>query len=757
MIEERKQHPAPMRIELATSESEGGGYLSWADPQQVIACVAAPHPADTFGRFIEPRLADLDRGPAPTRAADSPQLPPRVMTLLDRIRQVHVRLYRENRSAPRDTRTAHMSVALVEESRVFFVKGTPCSIFIVREGGATLAFANGSDTVFPALGESERLPLSVTSVEVLPHDVVVLLVAEGGQAPDRVAIAQAFQQSADLKRACDGLVGLLGLASTGVGVVAMRFVPIGAASDSGVDGSDVIEDLERELARRFPGTARAAAPAPAAGPAQAAAPAPGAGPMAPNPSAPTQNEVPLPAFLEELDPSPASGPRPGPGRPASAEEASMPLPAFLEEAGKAPPVELPAELIAMTERTAGDIAAPPAGGPPESKGHGGHGGPSEPPHGHGPAGPELPPPPRRKTMTAWAVSFGIVLTLLIGVIAIPRGVRLWRGSPAASCSLRVDPTPPARGIYVDGIDMRTGSPAVLEGLTAGQHTVRMDLGAFGLLEENVRLRAGETVDLRPRAFGILEVSATETREGARAWIPGRAPQRIPCRFDSIPVGPQDLFYEDGKIPLFQRQVTIRAGETLRVRIPNAIPSGRAMLRIESWRLEEGHGLVESSGDSLYIDGVYLAGTPWEGLVDPGLHGVRITGPDGLQWTEVVDLASGCCQVIAPRFGLDSWPQIEHREPGRVVARGPLLLTATIRIRDAETVVNPRLHLPGLDAAVRDLPLSPVDGEEGVYVAIVDPNYLPHGRPMQYFFTVRSGEGTVVSSELYQLVLVSEIS
>jgi hypothetical protein len=76
------------------------------------------------------------------------------------------------------------------------------------------------------------------------------------QTPDRHAVARAFQETPDLKRACYGLVALLGLQSAGVGAVAMRFVPVGASAEDALDGNDVIEDLERELARRLADTPR---------------------------------------------------------------------------------------------------------------------------------------------------------------------------------------------------------------------------------------------------------------------------------------------------------------------------------------------------------------------------------------------------------------------------------------------------------------------------------------------------------------------
>jgi hypothetical protein len=113
--------------------------------------------------------------------------------------------------------------------------------------------------------------------------------------------------------------------------------------------------------------------------------------------------------------------------------------------------------------------------------------------------------------------------------------------------------------------------------------------------------------------------------------------------------------------------------------------------------------------------------------------------------------------VAPRFGLEPWPQIEHQEPGRVLLRGPVLLTATFAIPDGELPRNPRLHLPDLDATVRDIPLSPVDPEKGVYVGIVQPRWIPLNEAIEYYFTVQTSDGQTLSSELYRLTAVSEIS
>jgi hypothetical protein len=305
--------------------------------------------------------------------------------------------------------------------------------------------------------------------------------------------------------------------------------------------------------------------------------------------------------------------------------------------------------------------------------------------------------------------------------------------------------------------MQTGSPATLSGIDPGLRTVRLDLGAFGSVERRVSITEGHTTDLCFEATGSIEVDATVPRPEARAWVVGRKPQSVPCRFDSLPVGTLNVFYEDSQVPLWQREVVIRAETTHRVRVPNAIAAGQSLLRIESWHIRPGHGLTEAVGDSIFVDQEFVGLTPWEEEITPGIHGIRLSRDDQQVWTEVVELAAGSSRVIAPRFGLTEWPQFHHVAPGRVVVRGPLLLTVTIDSPRPEDVREPRLHFHGLESGQRDLPLSAVDAHAGVYVGMLAPGSIPMGRELLYYFTVENPSLDTISSELYSLTAVSEIS
>lgn len=755
----------PMRIELATSEMEGGEYISWADPEQVVACVVSPRPAHTFSRFIEPHMTELDRIAEEEATDGAERLPARMRNLLDRLRSIHARLFRENKSLMREPHSARLTLAMVEENRVFFIKGTPCWIYLIRDGVASLACEDADRPEVPAdqgLGCTDKLNFAVSSIEVQHDDLVVLLVADGGGCPDRRAVAQVFAQTQDLKRACDGLVNLLGLQSSGAGVVAVRFVPVGSGVEREIRGAGVIEDLERELVQQLSGDSDfEAEPHEAGEPAKQF-------------EAVSAEEVPLPAFLDEAGtpevtgssseqepqddlaaddpaPEPATAELRFPWEEGGTKEEISDEP--LEIESTAVPTEHAEAIKRREERI--ETTPPTSAAPPFDEG-GPHSGPPDRPAS---VLDEFPPPKKGGISKAWLISFAVVVFLMVAVIAVPYGVRLWSGKgEKENCgALRINPDPPARAIFIDGVDMATGSPAVFESIEVGAHRVKLDLGAFGTIERQVHVVDGEIIDLQPKATGTLLVTAAIPRTEAVAWVKGLPPREVPCRFDSLPVGWLDIFYEDAQVPLWQREVVIRAGQTYRVRVNNAVSSGRSLLRVESWYYSDGNGLVEAIGDSLFLDGSFAGSTPWEEEVEPGLHGVRICADDDKVWTEVVEMVAGGTRIVAPRFGMDEWPRIIHVEPGTILLGGPVLLSATIEVPGGARPRNSRLHMPAMDASVRDLPLTTVDAAEGIYVGIVNPRSLPVGRPIEYYFTVESASGETICSELYSFTVVSEVS
>ncbi len=695
----------PMRIEMATSEIEGAETITWIDPTQVIGCIAHSQPKEAFARYVEPRLAELNRPHDGSASGEgTAALPARVGIVLERLRQIHGRLFRENRSVLRDPRIVRLVVTMVEENRIFFVKGIRCWVFRVREGAATRI--RGEEECAPrqaALGSQGRLSLAVTSLPYEAGDVIVLLAAEGGDPPDPRAIASVLEQTQDLKRACDGLVNLFGLESEGAGAVAIRFVPI-QTSHAG-EAVFFFEDLSRELRAE-------------------------AANLYTNRPQESLEEIPLPSFLESLESASAAPPPPKAETPSPEIELTL------------PEMEIPAPVEILKPLPVGARITPP---------------PVEPPAGRREE-PASPSAPRRMPRRALALISGAIV-ILLAVAGVPRGLRLIQGGGdrAGYGVLRIDSVPPARAISIDGVDQGSGTPAILEGIAPGVHRVRLDLGAFGAIEEKVRVRKGESSDFKARGTGALEIVLAEDRPGARMWIRGRSPELPPCTLDTLVAGWHEVYYEDDRIALWQRPVLIRAGETTRLRIPNAFASESALLRIESWDFTDGEGLRETTGFAVHVDGESQGSTPVEIEVTPGLHGIRVESADGRVWTEVCDLRAGCSRVIAPRFGMGEWPQIRHREPGRVLGRGPILLTVEIGTADGAPARNPRLHLPELGPGERDVPLELLDVATGAYVGSVDPAALPLGEAVVYYFTVQTPGGEILCSELFRLTVVHELS
>lgn len=682
----------PLRIELATSELEGGEYLSWADPEQVLACVAQVRPRGAFARFLEPRLADLESplGGGGIGAAGSGELPSRLKALLQRVRQAHGRLYRERASEEGAAVTLRPIFGLVEDRRVYFVRAIPSWVFRLRGAGCELITPGGETEEAPGgLGSSEKLSLSVTSLDVEPDDVIVFLASNAAHAPDPRAVAQAFGQHQDLKRACDGIVNLFAFHSTGVGAVALRFVPIGTPGAQGAPhiGESLLLDLERELASAGDRVQAVTAAQDRAQGGDAAGAAP--------------PEVPLPDLLNTLEPA---------GAPTSTHPAPRELPS-----------PVPQEVASEAPRGASS-------------------------------------PSRRGEVRRWLRKPWLSIVCIGAVAALATTAALPRWIPVAfgggRGAVRIESDPPAQRVLLDGADMETGTPALLPGVKAGSHRVELDYGPFGREGLNIRVRPGKETLVTHVARGGIDLTVTAPRPDAMAWTGSHERAAPPCRFDSLPIGWQTIAYEDGRLPFWQRQVLVRAGEVARVRVNNSFAQDRALLRVESWAMHAGSGLRESTGDSVLVDGRLVGSSPWEGEVAPGLHGVRVSRRGADPWTEIVDLQAGASNVVASRFGAGARPRILHQPPGRLVLRDPVPLTARFVAQDGSPPRNPRIHFPLLDAGVRDMPLAPVSSDPGNYVALIPAASIPLLRPTPYYFTVQTDDGATLSSELFQLEAVT---
>lgn len=724
MTQENGAPAGAVRIELATSELEGGRYRAWADPARVLTVVAVSTPEDTFSKMVEPRLRELEL--ADDGEGDPAGAPPALHGLLGKLREAHARLWRENRSLMREARAVEVSCALAEEDRVYFVKGAPAWICLLRNGqahpvGGPPDEAKASGAV---LGRSERLGLEVTSLAVRPGDTVVVFACESDLLPDLRAVENLFRSTPDLKRACDGLVNLLGLQAQGACAVALRFVPVAAGPggprpnplDDLLDAwnPEVVEDAN--VGGATLSVARVNAPsAGVSRPDVAASQANALVPGAASPSVRAEGEPDEPDFpgLDELF---ATLDQHGLGGPGGAGPIHV-----------AETIEVDPALSGVGLRAGED---------------------------------EYPRP--RLGRTVWVASLAVCVLALVGLVALPRSTgrggrapdwmeQAWRGGKVAGGTgvLIVAPEPVARAVLVDGRPVAGGTPARIDSIPAGRRRVTLDLGPCGMWEEEFTVRAGESVRVAPLLFGSVSVLASDAAAGGRAWIHGRPKVPVPAIFDSLPCGWNRIFYEDDRMPMWDRVVLVKPGKATRLSVPNDYRGGQGAVRVEALRRAGREGLVESEGDTVRVDGRVVGSTPLDVPLAPGLHSVRV-GPVGSgTYAEVFEVKAGGVRSVLARLGEGELPALRHVAPGRVRVRGPMLLTVAVS-GTAEAWAAPTLHSPDLAPGLREIPMLPVEGGEGVFVGVVNPESIPLGRELRYYFTMGGPEGQTVWSDVFRL-------
>lgn len=783
----------PVRIEVGTSEIEGGQCRAWADPTLAVAAVAMSYPEDAFTRILEPRLANLDRIPGVEGMDD---LPPALRGLLARLKETHVRLYQDNRSLRHEPSWIDLACAVAEEDRLYFVRTSPAWICLLRDGKAIPAERGLEDgsSARTGLGSSERLRLEVTSMAIEPGDTVVLLSSESTAPPDLRAMARLFAQSNDLKRVCDGIVNLQGLQAQGASAVAIRFVPIhGAAAREDalaglLDWGGVGDSAAAPLTE-----ARASEPAHLTLAPRLDEPTPIAEQTDPEAMAGWPE---TPGTAEDLEdagedwhfpweetPPARTSPEPVPARVegspttetvAVAPSAPMVVAApSIESAAPVPVAPAPAATILAAEQqhapavaAAGSAMAPevaPAAGfppsasvSPEAALAGSHAWPT-------------PTPPDSATATLYGVNAATrvhrsmqvpllitivvaLITLILILLAAVPGFRraLTRGAakPVGHGQLWIEPSVSARHVYLDGVEVAQSTPARLDAVGNGRHRVRLDLGAAGAWEGEVEVTGKAPVHLAPKLTGSVEVLAADPSRGGQVWVQGRGKVAVPARLDSLPLGWTHLLYEDQEIALWDRPVLVRAGQPTRVVLPNHLGAAASMVSVESLVYEEGKGLGASAGDSVFIDHEFRGRTPYEEAVEPGLHSVRVSSKTG-EFTDLVDLRAGGMRYVPAQFGLVGRPRLRHSAPGRVLAGGPIALMVEISAGDPSRLLDPRLHLPEAAPGRREVAMAPVEGSDGTYAGLVDPADLQSGRELRYYFSVVSG-GETVYSDLFEL-------
>ena len=713
---------SPLRIEVATSQIEGNQAVGWADANRVCGCVAFCEPRDAFDRFVAPNLNEPASGSPETAG-----LPPAVAGLIAGLKAAHLRLYRENHSLMKDPKWVRITTACADEERIYFTKTQSSWIYLVRGGRAFLIGSQDQaegrvDDRAEALGGPEKLRLQVTSVEVMRDDQVLLVMADAEQQPDLHAIARLFTEATDLKRACDGLVNLLGLQAQSAAIVAFRYSPLmSGRTDTNLDterGGAVLSEI-LEMTRDIVVAAQEAH-------------------AAENES----EDEKIPESVEETlaalpgdDPAEIAAPVISPVNAEATARELEPREDAAFEIPNAAPEDAPDPVPIFAEAATGEDSQ--VGGP------------------------------KRRSST-WSI---ILITMLLFILAalllggagwpgLVEKVRGFLGSgtggatpTALSGLLDATSDPPGAIVAVDGDKVPGRTPLRGLRLPPGKRVVGMYLGAAGIWIDTLDVVAGERMAVHAGFHGSLAVAARDTTGHPRVWLEGQTSKRsLPLTFADLPAGWYRIFFEDDRIPLWERKVLVRSGETAAIEVNNAFSDRHVLLRVESLRMVPAEGLRPSQGDSVFIDRSFRGLAPLEAELPPGLHGVRVVSGEE-EYCEVLRLPAGATRFITPQFGLRTRPTFTHLPPEKVVLQGPLLLAVEIT-GDIAGLRRPQLQLPRFAGGPRAIPLVQVDSGENLFVGRVEQEGIALGDPIPYYFSVATSDGEETVSDLFEVLPVA---
>ncbi len=737
-MEASRALPQPLRIDVATSQIEGGQAIGWVDPDRVTGCVAYSEPREAFERFALPHLTDA----LPEDEQES-ALPLGITMLIAGLKAAHLRLYRENHSLMKEPKWVRVTAACAEENRIYFVKTQASWIYLLRAGRAYLVGGEESlrqvDTREEALGGPEKLRLQVTSIEVTQDDQVLLVAGDAQEPPDLRAISRLFSESRDLKRACDGLVNLLGLQGPSASVVAFRFTPLLSGTQHPYldtsRGEEVLGEIA-DMAREFVLAAQES-------PEEFAEAAAGE----------DEHEPPV---LEPPAPEPPAAESPAAARDAGEPEA-------YSASGRA---ESPAPIAALRADEGQGLveAMPPAKDPqpPEQ--------PAPPVTRERPAQEATRRAPGGRMRSSALPVVLVALILLITALVLLSGAgwpglldraRDWfeglRGNATVTQTyglVTLSSQPEGAIVAVDGHKLPGRTPLRGVRLPRGPHEVAFYLGAAGVWVDSLEVTAGRTDSLHATFIGSLEIAAVDTSGTPRAWLEGQTEKRaLPAVFADLPAGWYRVFFEDERIPLWERKILVRSGEPTHLQVNNAFKDSEVLLRVESLHMIPTEGLKTMPEDSVFVDGAFVGFAPVEMTVEPGLHGVRVTAGEESH-CEVLRLPAGASRFVTPQFGLRPRPSFHHRPPGRVALQGPVLLAVEIQHEEGG-LRQPRLELPDGAGGPQSLPLVQVDSGEHLYVGKIPPQGLILGEPVAYYFAVLTPAGDEAVSDLYRFTPIGD--
>lgn len=254
--------------------------------------------------------------------------------------------------------------------------------------------------------------------------------------------------------------------------------------------------------------------------------------------------------------------------------------------------------------------------------------------------------PRKSSMFKFAGIIGAILVIVVFAAALYRNYRNHEVTPAEYGYLYIDSKPTAAAVYLDDQDMELHTPARVDSIAAGEHTLEVRKRGYQPYSQNIEIKRGDTLSVNTRlmkdvttiTMGSLAVSSEPS--GAKVIIDGTdTGLKTPCTIEKLSPGPHKIRLVKTGYRATDITRNVQSGETTRV----SANLSKTQARVA--KQNKGKSYFKINVDpwaKIYIDGKYVETTPIAKAlqVTSGTHSVRLQNPSFQTWQKKINFKPG---------------------------------------------------------------------------------------------------------------------
>jgi serine/threonine protein kinase len=255
------------------------------------------------------------------------------------------------------------------------------------------------------------------------------------------------------------------------------------------------------------------------------------------------------------------------------------------------------------------------------------------------------PAPRRSTIFKIAPIFGALFVIIVFAAAIYRNYYNNRAKPATYGLVSVTSSPKGAALYLDERDLKLQTPASIDSIPAGDHTLEVRKEGYKPYKRNLLMEPGDSITVDASLIRVTptidmgSIAIDSKPSGAQVFIDGVNTGYVtPCTIDELSTGPHKVKISKRGYQTVQLARTILSGQTAKIAINLA--KQRSSVRTSSQKSY--FKINVDPWAKIYIDGKYIDTTPIAKAiaVPSGNHMVRLDNPGFEPWQKRINFKPG---------------------------------------------------------------------------------------------------------------------